>query len=120
MNEKERKEFANELEIPYDVHDDGSLDADDQRELAYQDWTKRIPKKETMLKEFVKSSCRRFYSFIKSEYGYDKELALRKAEKLLGLPDNELTSMTVILKDAEMRKDLNVAIWKEKEKVLFS
>jgi len=100
--------------------EDKNLSLKSDKEQVYQDWEDRIPKGDHSLEIFLVASCKQFYIFMKAEYGYDEKLSKDKAEQMLGLEASTITSMKDVLKDAQMRRDLNIAIWKDKEKVLFS
>jgi len=127
--EDERKDIAQEYEQPYPKPDklekkpvktgEDNLPLQSDKEQAYRDWEDRIPKGETALETFLVASCKKFYIFMKAEYGYDDKQSKNKAENLLGLEPGAISSMKEIFKDAQIRRNLNIAIWEDKEKVLF-
>lgn len=118
LTEQEKKNISEEFEQPHPRPTKESA-IEKAREKAYQDWTNRIPENESDLEEFLVRSCKRFYAFMKSEYGYDNKMSKQKAEEILGFQIGEISSMNDVLKNPDLRRDLNTSIWTEKEKVLF-
>jgi len=118
LSEDEKKKISQEFEQPHPRPDKKSA-IEKAKQKAYQKWNDRIPENEKELEEFLTRSCKRFYAFMKSEYGYDNAMSKRKAEELLGLEEGEISTMNGVLTNPELRKGLNISIWKEKEKVLF-
>lgn len=83
---------------------------------AYADWEDRIPKTDKAKETFLEVSRKRFFAFMK-EQGLEGEDAKEYAKKAVGA----LTMSTNdILIDPELRRKLNIKVYEETGKVLFS
>ena len=94
------------------------------KDLAYQDFTSRIPKsvradigKGKLLDAWEVSMSKQFYMFAEKELGIEGEEVKKYVAELLGL--ESIQSLKEIVRDAKMLRELNIAIFEKTNKVVF-
>jgi len=89
-----------------------------QKQVAYQDFSERIPKEPKLLEAWNTAMSKRFYIFASKELGVaDKDEAKKQVAEILGV--DSVGSMKEVVCDAKMLTDLNIAIFEKTGKVLF-